>query len=79
MPHGEEKAALLRQCAAVGDDGKGVHLQCVIVEKAERLMPDNALIKNEAAALQPLRGTRMAGVEYGHIVFLRHLVYGGEE
>ena len=49
-----EKAALLGQCAAVGNNREGVHLQAIIVVEAERFVLNNALIKLEATLLQAL-------------------------
>ncbi len=74
-----EVAALLRERAAVGDYGEGVHLQAIVVVEAERLVLDDTLVELESAGLQALAAARVATVKDGHIVFLCHLVDGREE
>lgn len=76
---GQVEAALLRQRAGVRHDGKGVHLQLVVVVKAKRLIDTDAGIQPKTALLQFLSGAGMAGVEDRHIVFFRQSVDGGEQ
>lgn len=54
MPDASEEAALLRECPAVGDNCKGVHLEAVVVMEAEGLVPDDTLVKFEAALFKAL-------------------------
>ena len=79
MAHRGEEAALLWQRAGVGDYGGGVHLQAVVVVKAERLVPYNPAVKLESTLLQPFAAARMAAVEYRHVVLLRYGVDGVEQ
>ena len=44
-----EEGAFLGQSAAVGDHGKGVHLQAVVIVEAEGLVLNDARVKLEAA------------------------------
>ena len=44
-----EEAALFGQGATVAHDGKGIHLETVVVVEAERLVLDDTLVKLEAA------------------------------
>ena len=44
MTYAGEEAALLGQCTAVADHGKGVHLKAVVVMEAQRLMLDDTLV-----------------------------------
>ena len=74
MSLGKEEAALLRKGAAVGDDGEGVHLQAVVVVKAQGLVADHPAVQFKAAFLQALSAPGMAGVQDGHVIFLRHAV-----
>ena len=74
-----EKAAFFGQCAAVRNHGKSVHLKLVVVMEAERRVHPNALIKRKTGRLQPFCGTRMAGIEDGHIVCFRKLVDGRKQ
>ena len=74
-----EEAALLGQGAGVGDHAVGVHLQAVVVVKAQGLVLDDALVQLEAAGLQALAAAGVAAVEDGHVVLLGHLVDGGEQ
>ena len=53
MAHRSEEARLFGQRAAVGDYGRGVHLEAVVVMEAEGLVADNARIELEAAGLLP--------------------------
>ena len=79
MPHAGEKAALLRQGAAVTDHGEGVHLQAVVVVEAQGLVLDHPLVQLEAGLLQALSAPGMAAVQHGHVVLLRHLIDGREK
>ena len=79
MAHTGEKAALLRQGAAVADHGESVHLQAVVVVEAQGLVLNHPPVQLETALLQPLFAAGMAAVQHGHIVLFRHLVNGREE
>ena len=79
MANGGEEGRFLGQGARIGHHAEGVHLQAVVVVEAEGLVLNNARVKLEAAGLQALAGTGMAGVQDGHIVLFRHLVDGVEE
>ena len=74
MADAGEEAALLRQRAAIADHAEGVHLQAVVVVEAQRLVLDHARVKLETALLQALPAARVAGVQDGHVVLLRHPV-----
>ena len=74
MAHGSKEAALLRQGSGIGNNTESVHLQTVIVVEAQRFVLDDTLVKHEAALLQTLAATGMAGVKDGHIILLRHLI-----
>ena len=74
-----EETALLRQGAGVGDDTEGVHLEAVVVVKAQGLMLDDAFIQLETACFQALLGARVATVKNGHIIFLCHLIDCSEQ
>ena len=74
-----EEAGLLGQGAGVGDHGEGVHLQAVVVMEAHGLVHANARVQPEAGGLQALAGTRMAGVQDRHVVFVRERVDRGEQ
>ena len=65
-----KKLGLLRQRAGVRDDGKGVHLQMVVVMEAQGLMELDPLVQLESHGIQPLFAAGMAGVQDGHIVGL---------
>jgi len=69
-----EETALLGQGTGVRDHAEGVHLEAVVIVEAEGLVLDDARIKLEAGGLEAFAGTRMATVENGHVVLLRHLV-----
>ena len=76
MAHRGEEAALLWQRAGVGDYGGGVHLQAVVVVKAERLVPYHTAVKLEAALLKALAAAWVAAVEYRHVVLLSYGIDG---
>ena len=76
---GQIEAALLGQRARVRHDGERVHLQLVVVVKAQRLIDTDAGIQPKSALLQLFLGAGMAGVEDRHIVFFRQSVDGGEQ
>ena len=76
---GCEEAALFREGARVGDDGKGVHLKAVVVMEAKGLVLDDARVQLEAGGLKALAGTGMAGIQDRHIVLLCHLVDSVEQ
>lgn len=65
---GKEEARLLRQGPRVGDDGEGVDLQVVIVVEAQGLVLPHARIEDEAALLNELGATGVAGIEDRHVV-----------
>ena len=71
-----EEATLLGQGAGVGHHAKGVHLEAVVVVETEGFVLNDARVQLEARSLQALAGTRMAGIQNGHIVLLGHLVDG---
>ena len=73
------KTRLLRQGAAVGHDTEGVHLQAVVIMKAQRLVGDDAPVQFKAAFLQPLTAPGVAGVQHRQVVLRRHGVYRREE
>ena len=79
VSHAGEKAALLRQGAAVTDHGESVHLQAVVVVEAQRLMLDHPLVQLETGLLQTLFAAGMAAVQHGHIVLLRHFIDGSKK
>ena len=79
VSHAGEETALLGQSAAVADHGEGVHLQAVVVVEAQGLVLDHPLVQLEAGLLQTLFAARMAAVQHGHVVLLRHLVDGSKE
>ena len=66
------KARLFRQGAAVGHDTEGVHLQAVVIMKAQRLVGNNTPIQLEATLLQPLAAPGVAGVQHRHVILRRH-------
>ena len=76
---GQIEAALLRQGAGIGDDGQGVHLELVVVVKAQGLVDPDSGIQPEAGLFQALLASGVAGIEDGHIVLFRQGVDGGEE
>ena len=47
--------------------------------EAERLVANHTAVEFEATELQPLAASRMAAVQYRHVVSCGHLVDGGEE
>ena len=79
VAHTGEKAALLRQSAAVADHSEGVHLQAVVVVEAQGLVLDHPLVQLEAGLLQTLFAAGMAAVQHGHVVLLRHFIDGRKE
>ena len=79
LAHGQIKTRLFRQRAAVGHDTEGVHLQAVVIMKAQRLVGDDAPVQFKAAFLQPLTAPGVAGVQHRQVVLRRHGVYRREE
>lgn len=79
LAHRQVKTRLLRQRAAVGYDAEGVHLQAVVIVKAQRLVGDDAPVQIKAAFLQPLAASRVAGVQHRQVVLRRHGVYRREQ
>ena len=73
------KTRLLRQRAAVGYNAEGVHLQAVVIVKAQRLVGNDAPVQLESAFLQPLAASRMAGVQHRQVVLRRHGVHRRKE
>ena len=73
------KTRLLRQRAAVGAHAEGVHLQAVVIVKAQRLVGNDAPVQRKAALLQPLAASGVAGVQHRHVILRRHGVYRREE
>lgn len=74
-----EEGGFFGKCAAIADDGKGVHLEAVVVVETEGLMLNDARVELEARGGKAIAGARVATVEDGHVVFLRHLVDSSEE
>ena len=74
-----EEGGLLRECAGVGDDRKGVHLKAVVVVEAKGLVLDDARVELEAGGRQTLAGAGVAGVQNRHVVLLCHRVDGVEQ
>ena len=66
------KARLFGKRAAVGHDAEGVHLQAVVIVKAQRLVGNDAPVQLKAALLQPLAAPGMAGVQHRQVVLRRH-------
>ena len=79
MANAGKEATLFGQGARVGDNGESIHLQAVVVVKAQGFVLDDALVELESAGFEALAGARMATVEDGHVVLLGHLVDGIEE
>ena len=79
LAHRQVEARLLRQGAAVGHDAEGVHLQAVVIVKAQRFVGDDAPVQFKAAILQPLAASRMAGVQHRQVVLRRHGIYRREQ
>ena len=79
VPHAGEETALLGQSAAVADHGEGVHLQAVVVMETQGLVLDHPLVQLESGLLQTLPTARMAAVEHGHVILLRHFIDGRKE
>ena len=79
MADGQVEAALLRQGAGIGDDGQSIHLQLVVVIEAQGLVDPDSGVQPEAALLQPVTASGVAGIEDGHIVLLCQGIDGGEE
>ena len=79
VAYGGEEAALFGQGAGVANYGEGVHLEAVVVVESKRFVLYHARVELEACCLQALAAARVAAVEYGHIVTLRHSVDGIEE
>ena len=74
-----EEGAFFGERAAVAHDGERVHLQAVVIVEAEGFVLDNALVKLESAGGKAVAATRVAAVEYRHVVLFGHLVDGGKE
>ena len=79
MPHTGEETALLGQRTRVGDHGKGIHLQTVVVVETEGFVLDDTTVELEARLLQAFTTARMTALEDWHIIFLCHLVDGVEK
>lgn len=79
VPDAREEAGLLGQRAGVGHHREGVHLQAVVVMEAHGLVHAHARVQLEAGGLQALAGTRVAGVQDRHVVFLGQRVDRGEQ
>ena len=74
-----EEGAFFGQGAAVAHDGKGVHLQAVIVMESEGFVLNHALVELEAACSQTVSAARVAAVKNRHIILFGHLVDGSKE
>ena len=74
-----EEAAFFGERAGIGHHTEGVHLEAVVVVEAKGLMLDDAWVELEATGGKAIARTRVAAVEYRHIVFLCELVDGIEE
>lgn len=79
MAYGGEEARFLGERAGVGDNGRGVHLQAVVVVEAEGFVPYHAAVEPESGLLEALARTRMAAVEDRHVVAFGDGVDGVEE
>lgn len=79
LAYRQVEARLLRQGAAVGHDAEGVHLQAVVIVKAQRLVGDDAPVQLESAFLQSLTAPGVAGVQHRQVVLRRHGVYCREQ
>ena len=79
LAYRQVEARLLRQGAAVRHDAEGVHLQAVVIVKAQRLVGDDAPVQLESAFLQSLTAPGVAGVQHRQVVLRRHGVYCREQ
>ena len=79
LAHAGEEAGLLGQRAGIAYHTEGVGLQTVVIVEAQGLVADHALVQLKAALLDALAAARMAAVQYGHSVLLRHCVHGREQ
>lgn len=79
LAHGQIKARLLRQGPAVRHNAESVHLQAVVIVKAQRLVGNDAPVQLESAFLQSFPASRVAGVQHRQVVLRRHGVYRHEE
>ena len=68
------KTCLFRQCAALSNDAKGIHLEAIVIMKAQRLMGNHTFVQDKAALFQPVSATWMTGIQYRHIIFFCHCI-----
>ena len=79
MTNGQVETRLLGQRAGIRDDCQSVHLQLVVVVKAQRLIDPDTRVQLETALFQTMLASGMAGVQDGHIVLFCQCVDGGEQ
>lgn len=79
MTYAREKRRLLREGTTVTHYGKSIHLETVVIVKAEWLVLNDAGVKLESRLQEAVATARVAAVEDWHIVLLCHRVYGVEE
>lgn len=79
MSYAREEGGLLRECATVAYYSESIHLETVVVVKAEWLVLDDTWVKLESRLREAVAAARVAAVEDWHIVLLCHCVYGVEE
>ena len=79
MADTRKEGTFFGQGAAVAHDGKGIHLQAVIVMESERFVLNHALVELEAACSQTVSAARVAAVKNRHIILFGHLVDSSKE
>lgn len=79
MTDRREETGFFWQCAGVGNDGSGVHLQAVVVVKPKWLMTDYKRMQLETALLKPFAAAGMTAVDDWHLIFLSDGVDGVEK
>ena len=79
MADTRKEGAFFGQRTAVAHDGKGIHLQAIVIVETERFMLNHALVKLEARCGEAVTAARVTAVEYRHVVLFGHLVDGGKE
>ena len=74
MPNRTEETALLRQRTGIRNHAEGIHLQAVIIQESQRLMPNHSWVQLKAGGLQAFPRPRVAGIQNRHVVLLCHIV-----
>ena len=74
-----EEARFFWKCTGVGDYGRCVHLEAVVVVKTERFVLDDTLVKFETGLFEAFAATRMTAIEYRHVIFFSNGVDGVEK